>query len=907
MVALMVGNVFANMYSTIITQFLGQVSSRVEGGTGDTMYFKSDYTSLNQLVADETEYAKQVQGEGAVLLKNDAGLPIASNAGVTLLGRATQKANFLLGGGGSGSISGDTAPDLKTVFEDEGMSVNSAVWDHYAANSGAESTPSASLTGYTDAGIVVISRGGNEGNDLRVTDLQFTQEELDLINYAVDNFDKAVVLLNTMNPMELGPIIDLPVSIVWVGAAGEQGLRAIPAVLDGGYNPSGRLVDTYAADNTSAPAYENFGNFSLQGTDGLARASAYFVFAENIYVGYKYYETRYADVVMGQGNAGDFNYADQIIFPFGYGLSYTTFEYSNMSISDDADSINITVTVTNTGSVAGKEVVEVYMQSPYTDYDRQNLIEKSAVQLGGFEKTGIIEPGQSENVTVSVPKWFMRTYDSTGYKTYIVEAGDYYFSVGDSHQALNNILAAQGYTVDNGMTEAGNNSLAVVYNQAALDTTSYATGANGVAITNQFDKDTYTNYDSSFRYLTRQDWVGTYPTPVGGENATEQFKGVLTVTSAMLADLQDTFPVDNSAQMPTQGADNGLTLVQMRGLAYDDPKWEQLIDQMSAEDMMYMIGVAGYGTPVITSIAKPFVGDKDGPAGISATLIGGVGAFGYATETLLAATWNKDLAEQMGYFMGEDSLLTGVSGWYAPSMNMHRTALSGRNFEYYSEDPMQAGIFAAITVQKAWEKGMYCYIKHFALNDQETNRGSNATFATEQTIRENDLLPFEIAVREGGANGVMVSMNRVGTKWSGAHKGMTTNVLRGEWGFLGVVITDTAASYNGPMNLMSGIDAGTDLWLCTANGAWERFDGISGSYTTNASVLQQLRKASHNALYIMANSNAMNGLGADSVTVEITPPWVYWLYALDAVVIGGGLIAVIILMRGYFKNKKKSA
>lgn len=906
MIAVAVGDYFAYANATIITQFMNDESytvETVEDTEIDTNYFKSDYTSLEALVADETVFAEQIQAEGTVLLQNK-GLPLSEGSSVTFIGYGSSKSNFLLGGGGSGSISTENAPSLKDVFEENNFNVNSAVWSYYEQNSSEETAASdmsiSSFSGYTDAAIVIISREGNEGDDVALVstddatkhDLELTDKEIGLIDMAVENFDNVVILLNTMNPMELGTIVDKNVSILWVGGGGEQGLRGIPGVLNGTYNPSGRLVDTYAFDNLSSPAIINFGNFSFTNTSDYERASAYYNYAENIYVGYKYYETRYADTIMGRANVGEYDYANQILYPYGYGLSYTNFAYSDYSMEETEDSFVLSVTVTNTGEYAGKEVVELYMQSPYTQYDIDNRIEKSSIQLVAFEKTDILQPGESETVSTTISKEEMRCYDAYGYGTYIVEAGDYYFTVGsNAHDALNNVLAAQGYTTANGMTYDGNSALVSTYTQDASDIDTYSYGEDGEKITNQFGSDTYTNYDSTFVYLTRNDWVGTWPTPLGGDDKSME------ATAKMLEDIAVIIPEDSTVEMPTTGVKNGLSLVSMLGVPYDSDMWDTFLDQLTAQDMMYMIGTSGYGSPLIETIAKPFVGDKDGPAGISATLIGGAGAFGYPIEMLLASTWNVELAESMGTFIGEDAMVTGVSGWYAPSMNLHRTPFSGRNFEYYSEDPLQSGIFGSAVVAAAEAKGVYCYIKHFALNDQETNRSTAITFATEQTIRENCLRPFEISVRKGGASALMVSMNRVGCTWSGAHKGLVTNVLRNEWGFVGCVITDTAASYNLPMNVVSGMNAGTDLWLCTTNGAWD-VDG----YESNAYVVSLLRKASHNALYVMVNSNAVNGLSSSTRIVPITPAWAYQLIALNVLIFVGGFLMIFLTIRKLRKS-----
>ena len=534
--------------------------------------------------------------------------------------------------------------------------------------------------------------------------------------------------------MELNELDDLGVdACLWVGAGGQKGINAIPKMIKGDLVPSGRLVDTYAVDALSAPAMKNFGDYTF--TNATSRnTSKYLNYSEGIYIGYKYYETRYEDKVLNQGNAGDYDYKKEVQFPFGYGLSYTNFEYSNFNVKENADTFDFRVTVKNTGGLASKDVVEIYMQSPYTDYDKTNNVEKSAIELVGFEKTDIIEPNKSETLTVSVKKSEMASYDYKKAQTYIVDSGTYYFALGDSaHDALNNILAKKGKNTSDGMDYDGNQSFVYTYEQKDFDSTTYATSLSGGAVNNKLSFADLTNYDKGEKYLTGSNWVDSFPKTYEVEDGSRKAQA----SNELLSDLQVPTITDNESNytMPDFNLISGngeLSLVNLNGRSYDDPYWEVLLNQMSKEDMYNLVRVGGYQTGAIASIGKPGTIDKDGSAGISSTLVGGKGAFGYPVESIVSSTWNKAIAKRMGELVGEDGIYTKTSGWYAPSMNIHRTQFSGRNFEYFSEDGYLSGQFGAAMVEGAESKGLYCYIKHFAFNDQETNRGGVATFMNEQ-------------------------------------------------------------------------------------------------------------------------------------------------------------------------------
>lgn len=917
---LIAGNVLAWQNLHIITQYFGQSNYKIinsDADDYDTQYYKPDYATMDDLQAAETEFATRVQSEGSVLLQNK-NLPIAKTGKITLLGSDSSDAAFIVGGSGSSAFDTTKKPSLEKVFTDAGYEVNPVMIEFYEedgkcdrsslANVG-EAPQSAytsqelnSYKDYKDVGIVFIGRTGQEGNDVSTTTtedasksiLELSQNELDLIDSALANFDKVVVLLNTMNAMELAPLLDKNVSILWIGAGGQQGLNALPGLLNGTYNPSGKLVDTFVYDSFSAPSMQNFGAFEFTNVEDTHR-KYYYNYAENIYIGYKYYETRYADVVTKRANVGEYNYENEVVYPFGYGISLTQFTYSDFTLKEKSNGFDISVKVTNSGEVAGKEAVQIYFQAPYTDYDIEYGVEKSAVELAGFAKTGLIAAGKSETVIVSVPKEYLRSYDAQGARSYIVEEGTYYFTAGkNAHDGLNNILAAQGYTKADGMTADGNSALVKTYEQDETDATSYSRGADGELIENEFDDASYTNYDPSFKYLTRSNWTGTWPAPLGGDGHK------MAATEKMLADLAPaTLSDDPDAKMPETNADNGLTLASLIGVGYDSEYWDKLLDQMTASEMMNLVGVCGYGSGLVTSVGKPATLDRDGPVGVTSSVIGGGAAFGYPTEEVFASSWNLDLQKELGYFMGNDAIMTGMSGLYAPAVNMHRTPFGGRNFEYYSEDSLQSGLFAATFVEAMQAKGVYCFVKHFAVNDQENNRESAATFLNEQTLREIYLRPFELTVTVGDAHGMMAAKNRIGCVWTGASKALLTDVLRDEWGFIGAVVTDSCTAYFDAFDAKYSVYAGLDMYLTTASGIWD----IPG-YQTNATLMNSLRRACHNQLYIVANSLAMNNIGASSRVVFSMPAWGACLIAADVILGLGAIAGCFFMARSIVKSRR---
>lgn len=923
LIVVLVGNYFAMKYTTIITRSLGHTTTKVTttgDGSGDNEYFKSDYSSHEELVDHETEFSKQLVAEGIVLMRNqDNVLPLESSKKISLFGIGSAK--FVYSGLGSGAIDTSKTTSLKDALEAEGFQVNPdlySVYEKSEARVGKEEDPSAyldsvadSVKEYNDAAIVVISRNGAEAQDLTEDQLSLSDAEMSLVKYANDNFDDVIVMLNTANAIEMGwsdsqyfPNIK---ACMWVGYPGQEGITSIAKALTGEVNPSGRLVDTYAYDAMSAPATQIFeyGEWTNTNNEENGPKNAYTVYGESIYIGYRYYETRYEDTVLGQGNAStadsEYDYTKQVQYPFGYGISYTQFDYSDFSLTENGDNFTAQVTVTNSGDVAGKDVVEVYFQSPYTDYDRENLVEKSAVELCGFEKTGELAPGESETVSIDIPKETLRAYDYTNAKTYIVDDGTYYFAIGDDcHQALNNILAAKGYTTADGMDADGDASLVGTYEQKEFDNTTYAKdAATGNEITNQFDYGNIQTYDDSYVYLTRNDWTGTWPTIYGEPNEKGRYNAEATEEFVQLSQ-NNIYQDDPNAEMPTTNSGDNINLITMRGKDYDDEGWDAILDCLTVDEMVEMVRLGGWQTMAIDSISKPMSSDQDGPAGISGELImSDVDCMGYPNQELLAATWNKDLALEFGKCIGEDGLSVNVQGWYAPGAGTHRTPLGGRNFEYYSEDTYLAGSMCANEVAGAQSKGMYCYLKHLVLNDQEQRRYGISTFTTEQALRELYLTPFEMAVKDADCHGMMAAFNGIGGIWCGASKELITNVLGNEWGFHGIIVTDYASANDGYMFIDAGLQAGTDLWLNTDSEVYKM-----GDVSDNATLVTALRNASHDILYTVVNSSAMNGIDENVVVKKVLPLWQYWLIAFDiamAVIIIGG---VILIVRRCRKNNK---
>lgn len=964
------------------------------------------------LLEKDKEIIEEVEGEGATLLwnKNDA-LPLAGNEKVSCLSHSS--VDLVETGSGSGwiqsvsmqNLNKSHSVNLKSALTDQGFSVNDTLWNFYTSGAGNSSrvNPKASCTegqtwavnevawskytdavkssfaSYGDVAIVVLSRSGGEYSDLHYSStenkngssngnyLALTKEEKDLLQnvrqYRQDGtFKKVVLLLNTANPLQfedIDPYVDAIDSCLWIGQVGTFGANAVAKILKGDINPSGHLTDTYAYDNESAPATENDGSYMYAGDctglneqgNGIYRQRMYMVYQEGIYVGYKYYETRYEDGVLGNGNAtsskgakhssGNWNYEEEVAFPFGYGTSYTSFEYKDFKVSKKENSYEVSVTVTNTGSTAGKEVVEVYLQKPYTDYDKTNGVEKAGVELAGFAKTSLLkENGGSETVTISVPEEYFKTYDANNKETYILEKGTYYLTVGtDSHSAMNNILAKKGQSVQDydvfGGASVSNlgSDFAYAIDIKNDDFTTYSTSTQtGFAITNQFDSGDINKYEhagaNSVTYLSRNDWDGTYPSAP-----------TLTMNEEMKADLAyDRAPVENDEQtMPVYGAVKGeggvadysqgdLVAIQFKDAPLNPEKekdnqtvingkpyaeyweemWNRLLDQMTWEEQALICANAYHQLNGAASIGLPTSKQENGPVGITKRTeaifsvpdsnVKDYSWVAYPCAPVVAATWNIELVEELGKHKSEDMLYLGYNGIYGPGVNMHRSPFGGRNFEYPSEDSLLAGVIEYYESKGIESKGCLAYAKHYALNDMETNRRHVGIWSNEQATREIYLRAFELTFAEGGASATMNSFTRVGTRWCGASYAMMTTVLRDEWGFDGIVISDWDSG--GSMSKVDGILAGTDSF--DGNGNSNSF----AKWKDSVAVANALRESTKRIIYNVVRTNAMNGMSEHTKTIPVTP---WWQTALIGIQVGVGVVfagCAAMMVVSFVLNKK---
>ena len=939
-------NVGTNMFKSAIDHYIGGGETTITNAPGsenwDTTYYDQQYRGRGSAAEDAKQIVVEIEGEGIVLLKNTEGtLPLASGTEVSLIGRFA--ADPVYGGAGSGTVDPNDCVTLHDGIAAAGLTVNDTAYNWIAENyanydkanitmdnpntatyyigeipwADYSSEAQGSLAGTT--ALVVIGRGGGEGGDLSQDllgtmndgkhaafvannetanyeegqhELELSREERDLITAAKEACDKVIVLYNGSTPMELAPLMsgELEVdAILSIGSLGGSGATAVGQVLTGTVNPSGKTTDIWAVDFTVDPTFGNFGgkqytdvtNYYAHNYNGSVEdGTAYFVeYKEGIYYGYRFYETAAAEAEAGNY---DFDYDSAVVFPFGYGLSYTTFEQTLDSCAVNGDNVEVSVTVTNTGSVAGKSVVEIYYSAPYT----AGGIEKSAVVLGAFGKTALLDPGASETVDLTFPVRQMASWSSDE-GGYVLDAGDYVISLrSDSHT----VIAEQGVT---------------------LEAETYKTDdATGNELANRFDDMTQYMNDNCGGTMSRADFAGTWPEAAADKTAAE--------CGIMLEEYDYKQHLGDEA-MPTTGANNGVSLIDLRGKAYDDEMWDQLLDQLTVDDMTTMLNDCAYNTPAIAHIGKPATSEPDGPAGFT-SLTGSTGNCAYCSEFIMAQTWNTELMYRTGQMIGQEALASGYNGWYAPAMNTHRSPFAGRNFEYYSEDPLLAGKIGAAVVSGAASNGVYAMIKHYALNDQESYRVQHlCTWATEQTAREIYLRPFELTIKESsaemkyiaddqgtvetvempGCTAMMSSFNYVGTTWAGGSHALCTEVPRGEWGFTGCIITDF--NLYGYMDKNWGLDGGTDLHLTYA-AMTPAFQG-----TGEASVVARLREASHRVLYTVVNSNAMQGMAPGSTITTSPSPWQYGVWGGSAVLLAGAAALGVRCYLGAKRNKEIEA
>lgn len=897
-----------------------------------------------ETVAQSKETVKKVGQEGLVLVKNNGLLPLASETkALNVFG--WDSTNPILGGTGSGASDSSTATGILQSLQDAGYETNKTLTDMYteyradrpviSMNAQDWTLPEPTVDAYTDTimdeaksfsdtAVIVIGRSGGENADLP-TDmnavikgtyniaeqvasipknftymnssytnngsyddfeegesyLELSRTEEDLVDKVCSEFDKVVVVINANNPMELSWVdeYDQIGAVILAPGTGITGFAALGEVINGTVNPSGKTVDTYVKDLFNTPYINNIGNHSyanvkdlndqITAADEAAIGNLSFVnYIEGIYVGYKFYETA--------ADEGFLKYEDHIQYPFGYGLSYTTFDKTIKNFKDNGNSISFDVEVTNTGDVAGKDVAEIYFTPPYNN----GGIEKASVNLIEFGKTDLLEPGATGTISFEIPKEDMASYDSEGIKIsgggYILEAGEYTISLrSDSHT----VVAEETFKVDDDIDYSANKR-----------------ESDFVTATNQFED--YARGD--FEQLSRKDSFANYekacaaPTDKQYEMSDEVRAGV---EEYVFCSYDGTKYNNDSDEMPTMGADNGVELYDMVGLDYNDEKWDSLLDQLSFEEMTTLINVGGWQTAAVDSVGKIATSDCDGPAGLNNFITGAVGS-AYPSEVLMAQTWNKQLAYEIGQSMGQEYADANNYGWYGPAMNTHRSAFAGRNFEYYSEDGVLGGHLAANQVNGAAEKGVYAYIKHFALNDQEINRISVLlTFSSEQAIREIYLKPFEIAVKDftGTCRAVMSSFNWIGTIPSCANSHLLNNVLRDEWGFVGLVESDYNGSY-GYMVTDSSIRNGNDLML----GYGRAQSNVLADQSATA--VKAMRQASKNILYTVANS----GYYADGNPVGGMTNMTKIFVTVDVIVALLIIAIEAILIIRYLKKKKNA-
>ena len=886
-------------------------------------------TITDETSAEAQELAVSIGEEGIVLLNNDDNLlPLASGDKLNVFGWAS--INPILGGAGSGALN-DAYPttDILTSLADAGIETNAELTSFYTEYKADRpvvgmwaqdwTLPEPNVSAYTDelisnakafsdTAMIVISRSGGEGADLpadmnAVVDgsyqdgttytagvyddslnegndwdegdhyLQLSNREEEMVDLVCENFDKVVLVYNGANAFELGFVEDHPQikSVLWSAGQGHVGMKALGKIMNGEVNPSGKMIDTYVYDLKATPWWNNFGDFNytnmkefeytsvgFTGTESTA-VPGFVNYVEGIYVGYRFYETAAAE--------GFIDYDKVVQYPFGYGMSYTTFEQKMGDIKESNGQISIDVEVTNTGDVAGKEVVEVYYNPPYTN----GGIEKASANLIGFEKTSLLDPGASETVTVSFAVEDMASYDSKELGGYVLEQGDYIISINsDAH----NIIDSKTYTVAERVDYVGEGK-----RESDL-----------VTATNQFD---YAEGD--IEYLSRADKFANYDKATAApasmemsEDAKASFYNISNYLTAEATALDE----DPDAGEVTTGASNGLKLKDMVGLEKDDPQWDTFMDQLSLDDMNALISLGGYQTNSVDSVGKVRTNDCDGPASINNNFTG-VGSIGFPVGVVVAATWNKELAHAFGDSIGKMANEMDVSGWYAPAMNNHRTAFAGRNFEYYSEDGLLSGWIAAEAVKGSQENGVYAYMKHFALNDQEQNRCDMVcTWSNEQAIREIYLKPFEMCVKEANCLAVMSSFNYIGNRWAGGSSSLCKTVLRDEWGFKGFVETDYFGVY-GYMSSDQAIRNGTDLMLVNYPTATNdvQFRDTNGAK-------KAMRDAAKNILYVVANSRAYY----PEHLSEGMASWKVMMYVADAVV---AALCLLIAVKSFGKKKSK--
>lgn len=971
-----VGNLIAAENAGQINAFLGTSTSKTVK-IDETLeedyprYFESTFQSIADLKAAGLAKVQEVEAEGIVLLKNEGGaLPLAAGSQVSLFGITA--VDPVYGGTGSGAVDAAGAPNYIDVFQKSGLSVkNTDLIDYYAEQKADENLgrnnyaigegawkkvkrnlgdDNEQVEG-TDA-FFVIGRVGGEGSDMTngagkedagndgEDYLTLNEDELSILEGLKELKDDDVirsitVIINSANPISTAFLFDEDLGVdaaLWVGSVGQTGLYAVGDVVSGAVNPSGSLPDTWWMDNMLNPVMNNFaaypyGDFATYFPGGDTAFTKYVVYQEGIYLGYKYTETRYEDVVMGTAKAGNYDWSRVVSFPFGFGLSYSQFQLSDMEVTKSGEgqeaAYTVAVTVKNTGSAAGKKTVQIYAQKPYTDYDRENQIEKASVELVGYGKTQILQPGDAETITVTVPEYYLTSYDTYGTGVYILEDGTYFLTAAENaHQAVNNILSAKGYSTDDGMTAEGDTGLVYSFEQTFdKDTyaTSYGTGAEVTPLFADADMNRYGGAEGqSIAYYSRSDWEGTVTPGNVKLNMNAQ------IAADVVLDDSD-LPDDTGIEFPKMGENADLQLINMMDYEYHDPMWDTFMDQLTFDQMSAITCTGLRETAAVQEIGKPYTVDHNGPSGVTQKYAYLESGNGYAVvendpdkntkgtcypcNGIIAATFNDQLAREVGELIGEDAMWAGYAGLYGTGLNIHRSPYSGRVFEYYSEDGMLTGLIDTAETLGIQSKGVYVYNKHFVLNDQEENRAGIGTWCNEQALREIYLRAFELPIVDADAKCVMTSYSRLGVHWSGAYYNLLTKWLRGEAGMSGFAVSDMYDySY---MVGVNEIVAGNDIpdGELLSNG-YSLKPYAEGGAAENAAVVQAMRESSKRVLYTVLHSRGMDGISSNMKVVSVTPWWQatlnYTEYALIALTALAALLLILDIagIGGKKKNKK---
>jgi len=962
-------NVAVNHFSEIISIYLGG--------------FGADFSEFDSSAGNNM--CQEIESEGVVLLKNDGvALPLTNKnekgkIPIALFGWGATDGGFITSGSGSGgsaergsgklvtllgALEGqpamtrdgkETLPEVKGQFEyyhplmdmyssykagrDRGDYWNAA----YPFFNLIEPTVDkvqphiAGAKEFSNTAVVVIARAGGEGqdipriqkkfesnlNDYSRTYLDISKEEEDMLNLVKENFEKVVVIIDACNAMNLSflddPKIDAAISI---SGAGQSGAVAIADILSGKINPSGKTVDTYAYDFSTAATFANAPDCrEINGEKGGIRKytnsdQVYVDYAEGIYNGYRWYETADEEGFWNSEYAktrwGVEGYDQVVQYPFGYGLSYTSFTQEILSISPADNSyitpesdIVVKVKVTNTGTVAGKEVVELYYNPPYTP----GGVEKSAVNLVSFAKTGLIKPGEAEELTLTFKASDMKSYDTENKSGvvgedggYVLEAGEYEISLrSDAH----NVIDSVNYFVDA---------------STAIDEETVHNRFTGTNVTKGDVSIDGRDTNEGITYLTRNNFKETFPAPRAARARSEKMPADGWLPTDVDTDVMPTQGKAGEYRLYKDGNKLNEELVLRLGKDYNDPLWDEVLNQVTVDELYGVIQGGGFRTKAVNSVGKPEHLDLDGPSGLNQEINAGGSSTpvfwtSFPIETAIAQTWNENISLRFGLTMGYEAYVTGVAGWYAPAANIHRSPFDGRNFEYYSEDPLLSGKMCAKTIEGATDNGLYCYLKHFVVNETENKREGLLTWLNEQSLREIYARSFEITVKEGGANAIMSAFNRLGATWCGGNYGLLTGVLRDEWGFRGSVLTDYALDWEmGFMDIDQGIRAGNDMWL---NGL--RSDSIGtirdrGSATS----VTAARKATKNMLYTFCNTmyrqseylkNPVKDAPASTLVGKTSPSaaktWIWIIVGVDAVAVIG--LGIWVYFCYFHKKKEKKA